>query len=117
MHSWSCSFFTVEGASDEIDGLEVIGAATQQGRGFFRVAGTHLPYAGPGVGVVDQRDVADVFLEAVEVETQYAEQRIVGIDPAQLPLPVSNADQRELSANVKKRRHISVPAQRLGVMQ
>ncbi|MNO49006.1 hypothetical protein D3C76_393500 [compost metagenome] len=67
--------------------------------------------------MADHRDIADVLLEAVEVEPQHAEQRVVAVDPTQLLLPVGDADHREFAACLAEGRHVVVPAQGLGVVQ
>ncbi|MNN41558.1 hypothetical protein D3C81_1556820 [compost metagenome] len=77
----------------------------------------HQLHAGLSVGMANQGDVADVFFEAVEVETEHAEQRVVGIDTPELLLPVGDADQCELAAGFAERSDVGIPAQWLGVMQ
>src|ERR1700712_313239 len=105
------------GESDEVDFFQVVAALAQQRRGFQRIAFAHALHTSQGVLVGNHRDIADVLLEAVQVEAEHAKQRVLAVDPVELGLPVRNADPLELAAGLAKRIDVTAPAQGLGVMQ
>lgn len=85
--------------------------------GFFRVASAHLLDAASCVVMADHRGIADVLAHPVEVEAQYAEQRIAAVHCVQVTLPVSHAHQLECMACLAKGVDVGFPAQGLRVMQ